>query len=384
MPATKSDRSTSSKKKARRVAEVAPRRDDAEIVLICNPKAGGRWKELAEILDSPEARLVRRIVTDSVNDIGPALLELGRSSALLIVYGGDGTIQRILDRMAPHKADELRLALIGGGTMNVTARWCGMSSSPVDNFRLIVRAYRNGNLLLKEVPLLEVRHGAATHRGFTFGMGPIVRVLDAYESGRKSKAAAVSIGLRAVLAVLTGRPANLASLVEPMPGEVTLDGERVPHDRFTAVFANVTGQINPGVVPFAEERPRDTFYSAAYAVSSREFVMAMPALLRGWMPVDALATLRPRALPRRLSDLLLKRRIDWRRDPRYVNRPASQMSIRTSETLYTVDGELMRATAEEPIDIALGPHLKLAVSPLVGLDPAVRLVASASPIPLHR
>jgi hypothetical protein len=39
---------------------------DAEIVLICNPRAGGRWKELAGILDSEEAAFTRRIVTDSV------------------------------------------------------------------------------------------------------------------------------------------------------------------------------------------------------------------------------------------------------------------------------------------------------------------------------
>src|SRR5690349_23893222 len=41
----------------------------AQIVLLCNPRAGGRWKALAGILDSEEARHVRRIVTDSVEDI---------------------------------------------------------------------------------------------------------------------------------------------------------------------------------------------------------------------------------------------------------------------------------------------------------------------------
>ena len=44
-------------------------KQEAEVVLICNPRAGGRWKALAGILDSEEARHVRRIVTDSVEDI---------------------------------------------------------------------------------------------------------------------------------------------------------------------------------------------------------------------------------------------------------------------------------------------------------------------------
>ena len=43
--------------------------DRRDIVLICNPTAGGRWKELASILDSDEARFVRRIVTDSIEEM---------------------------------------------------------------------------------------------------------------------------------------------------------------------------------------------------------------------------------------------------------------------------------------------------------------------------
>src|SRR5690349_24301396 len=99
----------------------------AQIVLLCNPRAGGRWKALAGILDSEEARHVRRIVTDSVEDIAYALSDLGQDVELLCIYGGDGTIQRVLDRLAPEAHERLRLALLGGGTMNVTSRWCGFS-----------------------------------------------------------------------------------------------------------------------------------------------------------------------------------------------------------------------------------------------------------------
>src|SRR5678815_1375834 len=90
---------------------------EAEVVLICNPRAGGRWKALAGILDSEEARHVRRIVTDSVEDIAHAVAELGQDAKLLCIYGGDGTIQRVLDRLAPDAHEHIRLALLGGGTM---------------------------------------------------------------------------------------------------------------------------------------------------------------------------------------------------------------------------------------------------------------------------
>ena len=71
-------------------------KETQDIVLVCNPRAGGRWKQLAGILDSAEAQHVRRIVTDSIDDIGPALSSLGRRVKLVIIYGGDGTIQQIL------------------------------------------------------------------------------------------------------------------------------------------------------------------------------------------------------------------------------------------------------------------------------------------------
>ena len=93
--------------------------------------------------------------------------------------------------------------LICGGTMNVTARWCGLKGTPQENFRAVARAYMAGNLLQREVPLLNVSQRGVTHRGFTFGMGPIVRILDAYERGRKGKAAAIAWVLFAIVLVLT-------------------------------------------------------------------------------------------------------------------------------------------------------------------------------------
>ncbi|MBW2529367.1 MAG: hypothetical protein JRI23_34640 [Deltaproteobacteria bacterium] len=347
------------------------RKRDAEVILICNPRAGGRWKELAAILDSEEARHARRIVTDSVEDIGPALEALGRDAKLICIYGGDGTIQQVLDRLSPRKQDEVHLALVGGGTMNVTARWCGFDRPPGENFRAVVRAYRNGNLLLREVPLLEVRCGERRTRGFTFGMGPIIRVLDAFERGKKGRAAALRIGLKAVSAAALRFPADFRPLLEEMAGRVALDGECLPYDSFAAVFANVTGQINPGVTPFVAERTRDSFFAAAYAADPREVALAVPLLIKGILPID--------------TGSLLRRLAPWKRgderrllptDPRYVNVTASTMTVSTAEPLYTVDGELLSNDAGL-IEVALGMRLRLAVSATAGLPPGLKRAADA-------
>lgn len=347
---------------------------DAEIILLCNPRAGGRWRELAEILDSEEARFVRRIVTDSVEDIAPALSGLGHEAKLLCIYGGDGTIQRIIDRMAPHGRDDIQLALLGGGTMNVTAHWCGLTGTPAQNFRSVVQDYRSGDLLLKEVPLLEVSHDDEVHRGFTVGMGPIVRILDAYERGRKGKAAALSIALKSVAAAWVGRPVSIDKLIAPMDGEVRLNDELLPYDRFSAVFGNVTGQINLGVEPFVDVRNRDEFYCAAYAVKPRDLALNLPLLIRGWLPIDRASLLKPAAIIKRLAEASPDR-LSLPTNPRYINRPVNKLEIRSKESLYTVDGEIF-ASGDTPVTVKLGPSIRLAVSRTAGLASMVRMAVS--------
>ncbi|MEM1030667.1 MAG: diacylglycerol kinase family protein [Myxococcota bacterium] len=344
----------------------------SDVVLLCNPRAGGRWKELARILDSDEAKSVTRIVTDSVEDVGPALLTIGREAKLLCIYGGDGTIQRVLDRLPADRGEDLQLALIGGGTMNVTSHWCGFVDRPADHFRYVVNGYRTGNLLLREVPLLEVQRGPVRRRGFTFAMGPMVRVLDAFERGHKSKRAAVTLGVRTAVGAWLPMATRTREMLVEMEAQVELDGERLPFDRFAAVFANTTGQINPGIVPFRAARDRDTFYVAAYAAPSREVALAIPILARGLLPRDT-GSLLQRLSPFERDDT----RSPFKSDPRYVNRTARRITIDTAEPLLTVDGELITSDEALRVDVNLGLRLRLAVSPTAALRPGLRRAANA-------
>ena len=342
---------------------------DSEIVLICNPRAGGRWKELATILDSDEAQHVRRIVTDSVSDIGPAVSQLDRDAKLLCVYGGDGTVQRILDQMRPGAEEETVIAILGGGTMNVTSRWLGYGRNTGRNFRHVVNGFRSGDLLLKEVPLMEITAGSRKHLGFTFGMGPIVRILDAYERGQKGKVAAIKIGLQSAAAAWL-KLGGFRDMLQEMEATVTLDGEALPYDKFSALFANVTGQINPGIEPFVDERTRESFYTAAYAVSPREFALALPFIARGLLPLD-LTTLITAWKGRNQEE-----GSSLPTDPRYVNRPVSELVIDTDEPIYTVDGEILKKP-DGPITVRIGRTLKLAVGPQASLCHSLKAVRTA-------
>ena len=360
------------------VAEAAADHD-RDIALLCNPRAGGRWKELAAILDLEEAQNVRRIVTDSIDDVGPALASLSRRTQLLCIYGGDGTIQRILDKLYSG-APELQpqLAFIGGGTMNVAARWCGLSDTPRANFRSVVRAYRSGRLLLKEVPLLEVHQGSTVHYGFTWGAGPIVRILDTYERGRKGKIAGAEMAIRAALASLSRFPADMRRLLEPMEADISFDGKKVPYSRFSAVFCNSTGQLHIGVAPFIKTRSRDTFYCAAYAVGARETALLLPFIARGWLPLDPKSLLKPISTWKQIAMSYLGRSM-LPTDPRYVNDVASRFEVHCAEELYTVDGEIF-ASNRAATQIRIGPMVRLAVSATANLGTTMRLAAEINPL----
>ena len=346
-----------------------------QIVLICNPRAGGKWTELARILDAPEGQQVRRIVTDSVDDIAPAIAGIGHGAKLLCIYGGDGTVQRILDHLSPTEHGAINIALVGGGTMNVTSRWCGFRRSPSENFREVVRSYLSGRLLFREINLLEILHGRTRHRGFTFGMGPIVRLLDDYERGTKGKVAALATAGRGIAAALTGFPSFHARLLEQMQARVEVDGQPLEYRDFCAVFANVTGQINPGVIPFVDRRTRDTFHYVAYAVSSREFTRNVLALMRGWLPLEPTSLVRPDRVIRQLADARpVKASVPS--DPRYVNANAQRLEIETDEPLFTVDGEIMRSTGSS-FTVSMGLPVRLAVSSRTSLRQA--LLQAAKP-----
>ena len=181
----------------------------------------------------------------------------------------------------------------------------------------------------------------------------------------KSRFGAVRLGVKATLASLSGVKNAFQPLLRELEAQITVDGARLPHDRFAAVIANVTGVINPFVEPFTTERTQQSFYFLAYAVSTREFAVMTPLLARGFLPIDARALLRPISSARRaILSLVGKEGLPV--DPRYINHPAQALIVETAEPHYTIDGEIF-SNDGTPIEVRLGPQLQLATLPRRGL-----------------
>jgi diacylglycerol kinase family enzyme len=330
---------------------------------LCNPQAGGRWRTLADVLDSDEAKQAHRIVTDEIDDVREAIAGLGQRVKLLCIYGGDGTIYRVINELLRNpKVPPPRMALLGGGTMNVTSAWTGMRRAAGENFRQVIRDYAADRLLWREVPLVAITQKGQTQYGFTFGMGPLVRVLERFENGaNKSRAQAVVIGVKSAIGAVSRMPRDYQPMLRETEARLTVDGEVLPYERWAAVFTNTTGVINPFVAPFVAERTRESFHFLAYAVSSREFAVMAPLLARGRLPIDPRSLLHPISAWRQAL-LSLVGRGGLAADPRYVNHPARHVVIETDEPYYTIDGEVF-ASSDRRFEVRLGPTLHLATIP---------------------
>jgi hypothetical protein len=339
-------------------------KESQDIVLVCNPRAGGRWKQLAGILDTAEAQKVRRIVTDSIDDIGPALASLGRRVKLVIIYGGDGTIQQILTdifRSGDGTWNGPALAMVGGGTMNLTSRWCGWREDPEANFVQIVHDALTDKLATREVPMLKIQQGSRVEYGFLYAAGPPIRVLNEYEHGRKTKLTAVIFFARTIINAFNRNAHLIDSDLDQMRAEILLDGERVPYSEFGLTACSITGALQIGMQPFVGERGGDSFYSFAYAISPREIALLLPFLARARRPIDPKSLLQPVSQVRHIAlSYLGQGSLPLPLDPRYINRPVKEYEIRTAEPVYTIDGEIFQSNGE-PIRITTGPTLRLAI-----------------------
>jgi hypothetical protein len=339
-------------------------KETENLVLVCNPRAGGRWKQLAGILDSAEAQHVRRIVTDSIDDIGPALASLGRRVKLVVIYGGDGTIQQILtDMFRSGDGDGFGspVALVGGGTMNLTARWCGWRDAPEENFRQVVHDAMTDKLATREVPMMRIEQGSRVHYGFLFAAGSPIRVLEEYEHSRKGKVAAVTFFARTIVNAFKRDAHLIESSLDQMQAEVFLDGERLPYDEFGLVACSITGSLQIGMHPFNGERGGETFYSLAYAVDPRQMAILLPFLARGMIPIDPRSLLQPVSQVTHIGlSYFGQGSLPLPLDPRYVNHPVRDFELRCGEKVFTIDGEIFQSSGE-PIRISIGPTLRLAI-----------------------
>lgn len=191
--------------------------------MVTNPRSGGNKKGLGAIRDwvarNPEIHYAEAVTPAEVNAV---LTDFStRNVDLLIVNGGDGTIQAVLTALygrACFSRPPL-LALLKAGTASMLARDAGVSGKPVAALEKILAwrsdPGRDGHAILERPVLKLTREGDAEPLcGMFFGAGAISRGIDLCHGsmnphGVRGELMPGLIIARLMLAALTGDDALL-------------------------------------------------------------------------------------------------------------------------------------------------------------------------------
>ena len=117
--------------------------------VLINPHSGRNRAGIEEerrLMESNRDLVVRR--TDDARGARMALAELARAGVnLLVVHGGDGTLQRVFHLLYNGSLFDRppALAVLPGGTTNMIANDIGAARRPAEELGLLIRRLRSGD-----------------------------------------------------------------------------------------------------------------------------------------------------------------------------------------------------------------------------------------------
>jgi hypothetical protein len=304
-----------------------PRRRPLRLGMINNPQSGQNARR--GLLDRVRGLLtahprVAHFEANTPDGMGEAVDELLRSETeLIVVNGGDGTVQAVLTALlrSPLPASLPLLAVLPGGTTNTTARNVGYGRRPLRALqRLLDEAARGalaGTVERRAVLRVDADADAAPQYAMLFGAGAVYHGIAFARREIESRGLRGQLGAGVALAtflshVLAG---NGGRLFPPLHAAIRIDAEAVvaPEPYFGILTSTMNRQVL-GISPYWGVGPgRLRFSSLSYA---------------------------PRRLPRAIVPLLLGRpSVHLRPELGYRSVNADEVCL-TFDSGYTLDGEL--------------------------------------------
>ncbi len=306
------------------------------IGLLNNLRAGRSNPEVRKILhllrDYPD---VAHIETTSVRAVPEALASLARQDVeLLVVNGGDGTLQYTLTQMLT--TDDFpsipMVAPLRGGRTNMSALDIGAHRNPVKGLQCLLEDVKAGRIedRLVDRPLLRVEtmRERSLHYGFFFGAGMIHRAIDLthniFPQGRSQGsfgAGIVTAGL-----ILRAIAQRRDGVLLPDKAQIMLDGELIDGGEFTLIIASSLERLFLGFNPFWGDEKAPVRFTSIVS-NSKHTALAAPGILRG----------KPAAFVKPENG--------------YLSRNVEDVELRL-EAGFTVDGETVQPRSGEIVRIS--------------------------------
>jgi hypothetical protein len=312
-----------------------------KIGLISNPQSQRNQRGLDEVASAiagvPE---VIHIATDGRERLDEALRELARQEVgVLLISGGDGTVQTVLTRLFEGAAFERMpyLAILPRGMANTTAADLGLRGTAPAALARLIAASRDGTLAehVVERPILRVENlqGSGPQRGMMFGAGAITDAIEfccreIYARGLRGKLG-MSVALAGLLlgALLGRRNGVLRSHAIG----VALDGGQEDRAERLLVLATTLDRLMLGSRPFWNDNAQPIRYTSI-RYPPEHLVRSAPKVLYGWRR----QTLCPEV---------------------YQSQGAWRVAVRI-DAPFTVDGEMFQPLRDQPVVITAADHAR--------------------------
>jgi hypothetical protein len=234
---------------------------------------------------------VTHVETSSAAAVPEALSELARNEVgLLVINGGDGTLQHALTEILGHGEFDGQvplLAVLRGGCTNMAALDLGMRRDSIRAMASLVEAARGDRIheRIVERRVLRVRYGPghASRYGMFFGGGVIPRGIElvhrVFPAGRSQGV----LGASLVTGALLARSALLGDthgLLAPDKVRILLDGWPAERGESRLVMATTLDRLFLRMRPFWGGGPGGVRFTAL-AADAKRLKRTLPGILRG-------------------------------------------------------------------------------------------------------
>lgn len=264
------------------------------IGVLNNLRAGRNQRRVARMLaflrNCPE---IPHVETERGEHVPEALTTLARQDIdILVVNGGDGTLQRVLTEVVGNKVfgQVPPIVPLRGGRTNMIALDVGSQRNPTSalaTLRDLARNahFLNGRVVERPVLRMNLEPDGLTHYGMSFSVGLLPRAIElTHRTFPEGRAQGVfGSGLVAGGLVLRAAFGKLDGILQPDPMEIALDGRTLAAKEFLVMLVTTLERFFLRLRPFwgHEAAPMRFLAVAAGAVRPP---LVLPRILYGCPP----------------------------------------------------------------------------------------------------
>jgi diacylglycerol kinase (ATP) len=280
------------------------------IGVVNNLRAGKSQEQVSRMLGFLRSHPdVIHVETDSAGVMPEALADLARQEVdLLVVNGGDGTLQYVLTEILGNRAFGDRVPLVAplrAGRTNMSAMDLAADRDPLRGFAELIACAEDGRIAERVEPrrVLRVSYGHGTHGsqraaqyGMFFGAGIIKRAIELnhrlFDQDNQRTIVEGVPGATLVTAGLIGRmiTGDRSGILEPDKVQILLDGQPMDQGEFHLIIASTLSRLFARMRPFWGQGPGGVRFTSLAAPCER-FGSSAIGILRGkpanWVTPEA-------------------------------------------------------------------------------------------------